>query len=53
MRDYSAQHKKAWEYDAYDFWVRTAGTPKKRAMKDLQNPSIITEKNYAYCAVFR
>ena len=38
MREYSRQHKKAWEYDAYDFWVRTAGTPEERAKKDMENP---------------
>ena len=35
--DYSKQHKKAWEFDAYDFWVRTAGTPEERASKDKEN----------------
>ncbi|SFC08479.1 hypothetical protein [Butyrivibrio sp. YAB3001] len=38
MEDYSKQHKKAWEFDAYDFWVRTAGTPEERASKDKENP---------------
>ena len=38
MEDYSKQHKKAWEFDAYDFWVRTAGTPEERALKDKENP---------------
>lgn len=38
MEKYSLQHKKAWEFDAYDFWVRTAGTPKERAKKDKENP---------------
>ncbi len=38
MKDYSLQHKKAWEFDAYDFWVRTSGTPKERAAKDKENP---------------
>ena len=37
-KDYSKQHKKAWEFDAYDFWVRTAGTPEERASKDRENP---------------
>lgn len=39
MKDYSAQNKKAWEYDAYGFWVRTAGTPSKRAQKDREDPA--------------
>ena len=38
MEDYSLQHKKAWEFDTYDFWVRTAGTPKEQAKKDKENP---------------
>ncbi len=38
MKDYSLQHKKAWEFDAYDFWVRTAGTLQERALKDKENP---------------
>ena len=39
MKDYSAQNKKAWEYDAYSFWVRTAGTPSERAQKDREDPA--------------
>lgn len=39
MKDYSAQNKKAWEYDAYGFWVRTAGTPSERAQKDREDPA--------------
>ena len=38
MEKYSLQHKKAWEFDTYDFWVRTAGTSKERAKKDKENP---------------
>lgn len=38
LEDYSMQHKKAWEFDAYDFWVRTAGSPQERAAKDKENP---------------
>ncbi len=38
MRDYSCQNKKAWEYNAYDFWVKEAGTPEERAKKDVENP---------------
>ena len=46
MEDYSKQHKKAWEFDAYDFWVRTAGTPEERASKDRENPKKML-KQYA------
>lgn len=53
MRDYSEQHKKAWEYNAYDFRVKSSGEPTKRAKKDIENPigmsknilSILTNTN--------
>jgi len=38
MKDYSEQNKKAWEFDAYDFWVQHSGTPGERAEKDRENP---------------
>ena len=38
MKDYSRQHKKAWEFDAYNFWVRQSGTPEERAKQDMENP---------------
>lgn len=38
MRDYSAKNKKAWEFDAYEFWRRTGGTPEERAKQDIENP---------------
>ncbi len=38
MRDYSKQNKLAWEYSAYDFWVKNSGTPAERAKKDVENP---------------
>lgn len=38
MIDYSVQNKKAWEYNAYEFWVKQAGTPSERAKKDRENP---------------
>ena len=44
--NYSKQHKKAWEFDAYDFWVRTAGTPEERAAKDKADPKKML-KQYA------
>ncbi len=37
-KDYSLQNKKAWEYNAYEFWVRTCGTPAERAAQDRENP---------------
>ena len=38
MLDYSAQNKKAWEYNAYEFWLRQSGTPSQRAKRDIENP---------------
>ena len=38
MIDYSIQNKKAWEYNAYEFWVKQSGTPVDRAKRDLENP---------------
>ena len=38
LKDCSKQHKKSWKFDAYDFWVRTAGTPQERVTKDKENP---------------
>lgn len=38
MEDYTLQNKKAWEYNAYDFWIAEAGTPAKRAKDILAAP---------------
>ena len=38
MREYSIQNKKAWEYNAYEFWIQQSGSPEKRAQKDIENP---------------
>ena len=38
MREYSEKNKTAWEFDAYEFWKRTNGTPEERARQDAQNP---------------
>ena len=38
MLDYSLQNKKAWEYNAYDFWLKEAGTPVDRAEKIIADP---------------
>lgn len=39
MRDYSIQNKKAWEYNAYEFWVTHSGTPEESAKKLKAGPS--------------
>ena len=48
MEDYIAQNKEAWEYNAYEFWIREAGMPAKRAEKILQNPVGELKKYAAY-----
>ena len=48
MRDYSRQHKEAWEFDAYAFWVRQSGTPEERAQKDIENPERMLGKYAGY-----
>ena len=48
MRDYSQQNKIAWEYNAYDFWVRTAGTPEERARQTKADPVRMLRRYAAY-----
>lgn len=48
MIDYSIQHKKAWEYNAYDFWVKQSGTPADRAKMDLENPVGMLKRHAGY-----
>lgn len=38
MIEYCTQNKKAWEYNAYDFWVKDAGFPTDRAKKMVADP---------------
>lgn len=37
MEEYSKQNKRAWEYNAYEFWCRNC-SPQERAKSDVQNP---------------
>ncbi len=48
MEDYSVQHKKAWEFDAYNFWVKTSGTPAERAEKDKADPKRMLKQYAGY-----
>lgn len=48
MKDYTNQNKKAWEYNAYDFWIKTDGSPAERARKDLDNPKGMLKKYASY-----
>lgn len=38
MNEVSKQNKIAWEYNAYEFWVREAGQPQERAQRILAEP---------------
>ena len=48
MNDAGKLHKKAWEYDAYHFWVEHNGTPEERAKEDIENPVRMLRKYAAY-----
>ena len=48
MRDYSKQNKLAWEYSAYEFWLKTSGTPKERAKQNMENPKGMLRKYANY-----
>ena len=52
MRDYSQQNKTAWEYSAYEFWVRTSGTPEERARLDVEDPVRMLRRYAAYFDCF-
>lgn len=38
MMDYTTQNKRAWEYNAYEFWVKHSGSPADRAKRALEDP---------------
>lgn len=46
MEEYVKQNKKAWEYSAYDFWIKDCGKPSERAKLAVENP-VRMLKNYA------
>ena len=48
MEEYINQNKSAWEFDAYQFWVKQSGTPKERAKKDIENPIAMLKKYAKY-----
>lgn len=52
MRDYSCQNKAAWEYSAYDFWVKQSGRPEERAQLDRENPLKMLRKYAGYFDAF-
>lgn len=53
MIDYSMQNKKAWEYNAYEFWVKQSGAPSERAKKDMENPLGMLKRYSAYFDAYK
>ena len=53
MKDYTRQNKEAWEYNAYEFWTMTAGTPAERAEKDMENPVKMLRRYAGYFDSYR
>ena len=52
MKEYSEQNKRAWEYNAYEFWVNNAGTPSERAKEDLEDPKKMLKRHAQYFDTF-
>ena len=46
MKDYIEKNKKAWEFDAYEFWVKHAGKPEELAERMKVDPEKML-KRYA------
>lgn len=53
MIDYSIQNKAAWEYNAYQFWIKEVGLPEVRAEKIRQNPVGELKKYAAYFDTYK
>ena len=53
MIDYSIQNKKAWEFCAYDFWVKEAGLPADRAKKITADPVGALKRYAGYFDTFK
>lgn len=48
MQTNAERNKKAWEFDAYQFWVKQSGTPEERAQKMLENPEKMLKRYASY-----
>lgn len=48
MRDYSSQNKIAWEYSAYQFWLKYNGTPTELAERAMKDPLQMLNKYATY-----
>lgn len=52
MVDYSMQNKKAWEYNAYDFWCSHNGSPAEFAATLVADPHRAIRRHAAYFDAF-
>ncbi len=48
MDSQARKNKTAWEYDAYQFWIKQNGPPAERAKQDLENPRAMLRKHQHY-----
>lgn len=48
MNEQSAINKKAWEYRAYEAWVKSNGLPEERAKVIMENPMAILKQHGKY-----
>jgi len=48
MNEYSRQNKKAWEYDAYAFWLKQMGAPEKAAQAITADPHRALRRHERY-----
>ncbi len=53
MKDYSIQNKRAWEYNAYEFWVKHMGAPAERAAQIKENPIKQLKRYSAYFDTYK
>lgn len=52
MKEYTIQNKKAWEYNAYEFWIKESGAPAERAKKVCENPRRMLRYHAEYFDTF-
>lgn len=52
MQTYVKKNKEAWEFDAYNFWIKQAGTPAERAKRDVENPLAMLRRFATYFEAF-
>ena len=48
MDKISHQNKKAWSYNAYDFWVKELGRPEELAIEMISDPAYHLRRHIEY-----